>query len=132
MLPPDTPYQFTTHLLPTGALSLQWKCNQPAGARGTTYEVRRAADAGLEALNAVGSTGRKSFPDETEPARSATVLYEIAAVRSTQRGTPALFTVYFGVGNSGQRTVSFREGTPLDATFNVEVPPPRKSRTVKA
>ncbi len=60
------------------------------------------------------------------------MLYEITAVRSTQRGVPALFTVYFGVGASGRRTARIREGAPLDPAFNVELPPPRKDATVTA
>ncbi len=123
--PPGTPYKFTLGLLPTGALSIKWKCDNPSGTNGTIYEVERRTGQDPGPFTPIGSTGSRSFVDETLPAGPTRVEYQITAVRSTQRGTPALFTVYFGVGSQGQRTVTIREGTPLDAAFNVEIPAPR-------
>ncbi len=39
--PPGTPFDFRTALLQNGAVELKWKCQNPAGASGTIYEVTR-------------------------------------------------------------------------------------------
>jgi hypothetical protein len=98
--PPGTPFEFRVGLLQNGALELRWKCNNPSGTQGTIYEVkRRPGSSG--AFGYVGSSGVKNFTDDTVPAGSPSVTYQITAVRSTQRGNPAQFTVNFGVGGTG-------------------------------
>ena len=72
----------------------------------------------------IGASGLKSFTDDTLPAGSASVTYQITAVRSTARGNPARFTVNFGVGGDGQQVASMASsGAPVDF-LNVEIPAP--------
>jgi len=100
--PPGTPFEFTVGLLQNGALQLKWKCNNPARTQGTLYEVKRSIGGGAAAPFAfVGATGTRTFTDETIPAGSSPVTYQITALRSTTRGNPAQFTVNFGIGGAG-------------------------------
>lgn len=107
--PPGTPFEFTVGLLQNGALELKWKCNNPSGTQGTIYEVKRRTG-GSGAFNYIGSSGVKSFTDDTVVAGSPSVTYQITAVRSTQRGNPAQFTVNFGIGGPGLTIASVTEG----------------------
>lgn len=98
--PPGTPFDFTVGLLQSGALELRWKCNNPSGTQGTVYEIKRRTG-GSGPFGYVGSSGVKNFTDDTVVAGSPSVTYQITAVRSTRRGSPAQFTVNFGVGGPG-------------------------------
>ena len=104
--PPGTPSQFRVGLLQNGALELTWKCNNPDGTVGTIYEIKRriappAGGSPAGAFTFIGTTGVKSFTDETLPAGSGSqVTYQVTAVRSTSRGNPAQFTVNFGTGGT--------------------------------
>jgi hypothetical protein len=98
--PPGTPTDFTVGLLQNGAVELKWKCANPAGAQGTVYEVKRRSGAAGSFVYA-GSSGVRTFVDETLQAGTASVTYQVTAIRSTQRGNPAQFTVNFGVGGAG-------------------------------
>jgi hypothetical protein len=98
--PPGTPYQLEVSLLQTGALKLRWKCQNPSGTSGTVYEVFRRNQPGAP-FQYIGALGGRSFTDETLPSGSASVTYQITAVRSTVRGNPAQFTINFGIGGGG-------------------------------
>lgn len=106
--PPGTPFQFTVGLLQSGAIELKWKCSNPSGTQGTIYEVRRKIGGGgsgsSNPFTFVGATGVKKFTDDTlvGGSGSSSVTYQVTAVRSTSRGTPAQFNVNFGVGGDGQ------------------------------
>ena len=111
--PPGTPFEFTVGLLQNGALELKWKCNNPSGTQGTIYEVKRRTGAS-GAFSYVGSSGVRTFTDDTVAAGSPGVTYQITAVRSTQRGNPGQFTVSFGVGGGPGLTIaSITEGGPM-------------------
>ena len=100
--PPGTPADFTVALLQDGALKLGWKCNNPTGTTGTMYEVLRRAGSSMSGpFNFIGQVGVKSIIDSTLPAGASPCTYRVTAVRSTQRGAPAQFTVTFGVGGGG-------------------------------
>jgi hypothetical protein len=109
--PPGTPTDFSVSLTQDGAVVLKWKCANPAGASGTVYEVRRRIESeGTFAY--LGSVGSKTFTDDTLPAGSSGVTYQITAIRSTKRGDPAQFNVNFGVGGGGGMFIaSTSEGT---------------------
>jgi hypothetical protein len=98
---PGQPRGFASTLLVDGTLRLTWRCKNPVGAAGTLYEVRRsdrsAATGAWTAPAFVGLAGTKSFVDDTIPAGTAAVQYQVTAVRSTRRGAPAVHTVSFGV-----------------------------------
>jgi hypothetical protein len=99
--PPGTPFDFTVGLLQNGAVELKWKCNNPSGTQGTIYEVLRRTGSGTGTFTFVGAPGVRSFTDETLPGGASPVTYQITAVRSTQRGKPAQFTVNFGIEGPG-------------------------------
>jgi hypothetical protein len=107
MPPPGRPSDFVAELDETGALTLKWKCVNPSGSQGTTYQVFRKAggsDAPGDFLF-IGATGLKSFPDTTLPSGNAAVTYRVVAVRSTSTGPAGQFTVNFGV-SGGEMTAS--------------------------
>lgn len=106
--PPGTPSDFVVTLNPVGSLKLRWKCANPAGSVGTVYQLARRIGAS-GAFTAVGVSGTRSFEDATVPAGSASVTYQITAVRSTSVGVAAQFTVNFGIGGGGEMTASVVE-----------------------
>ena len=104
--PPGTATDFKALLnAADGSVKLSWKCPNPAGSTGTIYQVlRRIGAAG--AFIPLTTLGARGFTDTTLPAGTATVTYQITAVRSTAAGVPAQFTVNFGSGGE----VSIVEG----------------------
>ena len=98
--PPGTPFDFRVGLRQDGSVELKWKCNNPSGAGGTVYEILRSVGGG--AMQFVDNAGEKTFIDETVPANSGPVTYQITGVRTTVRGDPAQFTMQFGTGESAQ------------------------------
>lgn len=110
--PPGTPSNFTVGLNQDGSLLLKWKCDNPSGTQGTIYEVMRRFT--LDGpFTFIGASGTRSFIDQTIPNGAAPATYRITAVRSTQRGSPAQFTVSFGVGGSGPTVTSVSNGTQV-------------------
>ena len=108
---PGTPYKFLASLLPTGALALTWKCDTPAGAGGTTYEIKRRL-AGAAGFTFLATTGERKYTDLGIPSGSASATYQVTAVRSTHRGDPAQVNVNFGTGGGGSMVIaSVSEGT---------------------
>jgi hypothetical protein len=82
--------------------------NNPRGG-GTVYQIeRRVGGGGGEggAFTFLGSTGKRSWTDETLPANSGPVTYRVTAVRSTARGVSNQFTEDFGVSSSGEMTAT--------------------------
>ncbi|MFG0244069.1 MAG: hypothetical protein ACF8R9_14885 [Phycisphaerales bacterium JB054] len=108
--PPGTPFDFRLSLQQSGAVELKWKCNNPAGAPGTVYEIRRSVDGGE--FVTLTTIGERAFLDESVPSTSGQVIYQITAIRSTLRGTPAQFNFRFGAGNNAQQGES-SGATPL-------------------
>jgi hypothetical protein len=111
--PPGTPSDFAATLNPDGTLALKWKCANPSGAGGTTYQVSRRTGASGE-FTAIGVAGKKSFTDTTVPAGVASVTYQITAVRSTAIGVAAQFLVNFGVA-AGEMVASVVSAPKLAA-----------------
>ncbi|MFG0259312.1 MAG: hypothetical protein ACF8LK_03085 [Phycisphaerales bacterium JB041] len=107
--PPGTPTRFGVRLLQTGAVELSWECRNPARGEGTVYEVRRSiGGVGVGPLVVLGVVGRRKYLDRDIPAGALAetdgrVLYEITAVRSTARGTPAQHTVRLGTHGGAER-----------------------------
>lgn len=118
---PGTPYKFTATLGADGALTLDWKCNNPRGSGGTIYQVWRRLGATGEFQYLSGS-GTKKFVDGTIPAGTAQVTYRIQAVRSTAVGAWAEYAVNFGVSGSGPVLADAAEQTQ-----HVEAPVMRRA-----
>jgi hypothetical protein len=95
--PPGAVTELTTTLNVNGTLNMKWKCTNPAGAKGTVYQVwRQIAGGGFTYL---GGSGGKEFTDDTIPAGTSSLTYQIQAVRSTAVGPWAQFNVNFGAPN---------------------------------
>lgn len=92
---PGLPYKFVVTLNPDGSLLLKWKCPNPAGSSGTSYQVQRRIGATGEFV-AIGACGLRSFVDPTVPAGTASVTYKIQGFRTTAVGPAAEFIVNFG------------------------------------
>jgi hypothetical protein len=107
---PGQPEQFSFKVDAIGVLFLKWKCKNPQGAVGTMYQVSRriGSDSGF---TYIGGSGTKSFIDDTLPAGTATVIYQIQAVRSTKVGPAATFNVNFGVSRAQARTIAIHQTT---------------------
>lgn len=113
--PPGTPTDFKASLNPDGSLNLAWKCVNPAGSQGTTYQVYRKLS-GEGAFTFIGATGTRTFLDDTVPSTGAPINYQIVALRSTATGTAAVFVVNFGVdGGSGVMSASVLQAPKLAA-----------------
>ena len=101
---PGKPTDLSVFLDETGVLSLKWKCPNPSGTRGTQYAVWRQIDGGT--LEFLASVGEKLFVDDSLPAGSKLVMYQIQASRSTAVGLWATFNVRFGIDSSGGAVVA--------------------------
>jgi hypothetical protein len=106
--PPGPVTDFVVTLDGNGALNLRWKCINPPGAAGTIYQVWRRIGATGD-FTYLGGSGAKSFVDDTLPAGSASVTYQIQGVRSTANGPWSQFNVNFGVTPGGMMTASVVE-----------------------
>jgi hypothetical protein len=107
---PGTPTDFVATLNQDGSLNLNWKCANPIGSGGTTYQVFRKIGTATT-FSFIGASGTKSLTDATLPSPIAAVTYQIMAVRSTAMGMPAQFLVNFGGGGS-LTTMAIVENAP--------------------
>lgn len=103
--PPGKPTDLGVELEADGTLNLGWKCPNPAGTSGTTYQVFRR-DTPTAEYAYLGTAGERKFVDATVPAGSSEITYKIRGIRSTAAGPWATFNVVFGVGGSGAITAS--------------------------
>lgn len=88
----------------SGAMVLSWKASNPSNGAGTSYIVKRKL-AGESAFTFVGVTGLKTFTDDTLPAGTDSVSYQINGQRGNVSGPTRAVTVNVGVDNSGQMAV---------------------------
>ena len=95
--PPGRPSELGVELLDaTGALQLRWKCDNPQGAAGNTYIIRRRLP-GEASFSVIGVSGEKRFVDSTFAAGPDRVEYTVQAYRAERAGTEsAIFTINFG------------------------------------
>jgi multidrug efflux pump subunit AcrA (membrane-fusion protein) len=102
---PTTPSDFEVSIDNTGALQIQWKNSE---GRHCIYNIYRklASQASFEFLLGVG---KKTFTDNTVPAGSGQVQYQIQAVRSTGVSDWGLFVVNLGVTSNGIPSASVSE-----------------------
>jgi hypothetical protein len=99
MAPPGKPDGFKVELQVIGALTVKWKCPNPAGSSGTIYQVWRRIGAGD--FQYVTSVGSKQFIDATIPPGTSSITYQVQAFRSTAAGPKAQFNVNFGIAANG-------------------------------
>jgi len=106
---PGTANTFAARLLANGSLEIGWKCKNPTGTSGTTYQVfRRVGMDGLPEF--VGSTGVKQFVDDAIPTGATQLTYQVQATRSTGAGDWATFNVSFGAPGTSALKI---EETPM-------------------
>jgi len=103
---PGLPSDLRVTLGKTGVLELAWKCVNPGNIGGVVYEVKRSLGSPEGPFNYLGVTGARKFSDDTLPAGSSSVFYQVTGVRSTQRGPSEVFLVQFGVGGGGGFAIS--------------------------
>lgn len=101
---PGRPFNLVVGLAATGALVLNWKSDNPSGSTGTVYEIQRRIGSG--SFKYVAVAGERSFTDDTLPAGSSNIVYQITGVRSTTRGQSAQFLVNFGVGGASAAAIN--------------------------
>jgi hypothetical protein len=111
---PGTPTDFVAELLVGGDVDLSWKCAQPAGAQGTTYQVYRRFTLS-EPWSFLGACGEKKFIDATIPAGTGFVMYKVRGLRSTMTGPWGEFNVTFGAGAGDGATVTAANGPKIAA-----------------
>ena len=102
---PGKPRGFTFTLEQIGWVTLRWKCNNPKNAVSTLYHVHRQLN-GSGAFVYLGAVGKKKFVDETLPAGTVSVTYQVQAMRSTGRGPLARF--YISLGSQFRRPLANR------------------------
>ena len=108
---PGKPFEFVVNLEENGSLTLKWKCPNPVGCTGVMYQVWRKVGTGD--FEYVGGCGSKQFVDNTIPAGSSNITYQMQATRSTAVGPWAQFNVNFGV--NGGTTVTESQPSKLAA-----------------
>ncbi len=96
--PPGAVSKFRCELNGNGALTIKWTSNNPPGAHGTLYQIWRKVGDGPLAY--CGVSGAKRFTDNTLPAGTTSVTYQVQAVRSTTTGPWAQYNVTFGTAGS--------------------------------
>jgi hypothetical protein len=97
MAPPGKPSNLKVSLdTSTGWINLGWKCQNPEGAQGTSYIVKRRLPGATE-FSFIGVTGSKKFVDKTFFAGPDSVEYTVQGQRSDQSGPVSeVFVVNFG------------------------------------
>ena len=105
--PPGPVSNFTATINGNGSLTTRWKADNPAGTHGTMYQVWRKIGTG--AFEYCGGTGSKVYTDDTVPAGTTSITYQIQAVRSTAAGPWSQFNVNFSMGGG---SMSVTEGQP--------------------
>lgn len=109
---PGQPTNLKVSLAVTGELTLKWKCPNPTGTSGTIYQVWRKIGVNGE-LTYLGGTGMREFVDDSLPAGSTNVMYQIQGVRSTVIGPCNQFNVNFGVSATGAVSATVSEVSPV-------------------
>jgi hypothetical protein len=105
--PPGTPSDFKVTLGSTGTINLSWKNRN---ATSCVYMIYRKLTATGQ-FESLGGTGAKKYSDNTVPAGTAQVQYQVQAVRSTGLSEWALVVVNLGNNELGQQTATVTEVT---------------------
>lgn len=109
--PPGKPYDLSVSLGEAGDITLRWKCNNPRGTQGTQYQLWRRLDGGP--MTFIATASRRRFVDETIPAGTKTVVYQIQATRLARVGPVAQFNVNLGTAPGRPRSAQPTNPTAL-------------------
>jgi len=119
MPPPGQPTNLIVTLTTAdGDLTLRWKCENPAGAAGTSYIIRRKLPTEAN-FQFVGVSGKKEFVDQTLYAGPDSVQYTVQGQRSDSTGPLSeVFTVNFGRLPDGALTANVATGGVIGSGVN--------------
>lgn len=93
---PTTPTDVVTTLTNTGAIDLKWKAKNAAPSAGTAFTIHRKLE-GQSAYQQIGTSGVRTFTDETVPPGTPSVQYMIRGIRGDKVGQfSEAVTVYLG------------------------------------
>ncbi len=111
--PPGQPTDVTATLDTEGNITLKWKCANPTGGN-VVYSVMRRDDSAGD-FSQVGVVGPRMFTDDSIPAGSPSVQYQIRAFRGQMSGpASSIFTLQFGHGGGGSfATMNKTEKAPF-------------------
>ncbi len=112
--PPGTPMDLKVEIGGNGALTLAWKCPNPAGTSGTIYQIYRSIGRSTE-FTYLGGAGKRTFIDTTIPAGATQLTYQIQGVRSSAIGPWASFNVLFGTNAGGAQEARVEESLKIAA-----------------
>lgn len=105
--PPGQPHDITATLDSEGGITLKWKCINPEGGNVVYSIMRRFGSSG--AFEQAGVSGSRAFLDDSIPAGSATVQYQLRGYRGQKVGPASpVFLLQFGSeggGGDGARTI---------------------------
>src|SRR5690606_14316239 len=82
---PTTPTDVVTTLTNTGAIHLKWKAKNASPSAGTAFTIHRKLD-GQSAYQQIGTSGVRTFIDETGPPGTPSVNYMIRGIRGDKLG----------------------------------------------
>lgn len=98
---PGQPTDFRVELQSDGAVNIKWKSTNSAASGGVYFSVRRKL-AGENAFTLVGTTGSKSFVDDTIPTGTTSLTYIVQGFRGPAAGTASeQLSLQFGSAGSG-------------------------------
>lgn len=100
---PATPRDFEVELLGDGSLKVRFECPHPPGVRAVTYRVERMLDM-TGGMQIIQTAKGRSFTDDSIPAGTRSVLYQVTAQTSTRDGEAAVHLVPFGQGSMAGET----------------------------
>ncbi len=103
--PPGTPTDIVTTINNRGFVEIRWKADNAANSTGAYFKIERRLD-GEQAFRLLGTTGLKTFTDESIPAGTLQATYIITPLRGDAAGEPSeQFVVPFAAqaGQAGQQ-----------------------------
>lgn len=97
--PPGTPFGFRIGLDQAGTVELAFKSVNAGSNGGVIYKIERSLGGPQGPFTYLKTVGERKFSDGAIPPGTGLVSYKVTAIRSTQAGAPAFFSVRFGTGN---------------------------------
>jgi len=85
--PPGTPTDIATSINNRGFIDIRWKADNAANSTGAYFKIERRLD-NEQTFRLLGTTGLKSFTDETIPVGTAQATYIITPYRGDIAGEP--------------------------------------------
>lgn len=110
--PPGTPTDIVTTINNRGYVEIRWKADNAANSSGAYFKIERRLD-DEQGFRLLGTTGLKTFTDETIPAGTLQATYIVTPFRGDASGEPSEQFVVPFAAQSGQQ--SGQQGLALAA-----------------